>query len=124
MRRFALLLGCAVLAACGVGGPVQSPEKQAVADDMHERIMRVFADRDHAKGHSATAACITWDNARPVAVSGIQSYYLPARSAVYKNPMNDLRFEALRDCGEDRNPAHDCTCGIVDENGVNMIAVP
>ncbi|MFK7944611.1 MAG: hypothetical protein AB8B85_17115 [Paracoccaceae bacterium] len=116
-------IGC--LSGCLSTEIEQSPQKQAVADEVHATIMSSFDfPSDVSSGHSATAACIAWENGNVVNISGVQGYFIDARYAVGSNPMNHLRYTALGDCAAKKKASPPCDCRIIDENGSNRIAVP
>ena len=124
MRTNVLALMCVGLLGCNAGGPTQSPANQAIADRYPKQLLDEFGDYRQTKGYSIIAGCLVWVNKRVTAASGFQGYYIEAHAELITNPMNDLRYQALEDCKAKKDPKHDCTCEVLDENEVNMIVVP
>lgn len=119
------LVTLAVLALVSCGPTVsQSPEKQAVADDIHQRIMNAWPAYRNNSGIKVLAACFRWENGEAAQVSGLISYYFET-DASRTRPVRELRISALGDCETDADRSRgDCTCQIADENGRNAIEVP
>ena len=121
--RIALLLAfCAGLAGCVGPGVKQSPDKQAIADDVYARIFgtNVLA----TSGYVSTAGCIEWQGSRAVEVSGVYSYTLDSGWVPGENPMPELGRLAVGDCQKTKNRNSNCECKVISQNGRNMIKVP
>lgn len=128
MRTIVFLAAAAALSACAaLTGPLvdQDPERQAVADKLHDIYMKNNSQYRTESGVKVMVSCIVWDGLRPAGAFGTYSYYYPARYAARTRPVRELERLALGEC-QSRVPADapDCTCAPVDINGRNAIAVP
>ena len=118
------LLPLLALAACGPAIQ-QSPEKQAIADDLHREILAPQTQYRNETGVKVLAACIKWQGQRPVSYSSIKGYFYPTAVAAANRPIGDLERQALGDCVADVPPENrGCECQIADKNAQNAIVVP
>ena len=115
-----------ILAAVACGPTVsQSPEKQAVANKIHQRIMNAWPAYSANNGIKVLAACFRWEDGQAAQVSGLTSYYFETGVPSRTRPVSDLRLSALGDCQKNADTSKGpCTCQIADENGRNAILVP
>ena len=117
-------LAAALLATCGPAVD-QPPEKQQIADALHERIMTANRLYVSESGVKVFAACIAWNGDRPTNVSNAHWYYFPTRWSMRNRPVRQLEQSALADCSADKSrDGADCECQVIDKNGTNAIVVP
>ena len=126
MKRIILLALCAATAAC-VKQVDQSPEKQALADELHAYIMERTHPFPIEPGRKVMYGCIRWpvkENTSPT-VELINWSYTEPHEIYAANIMEQMRISAKGNCEARRTKNKvNCTCQQIDENGENVILVP